>query len=206
MQTAPTSPSGRTVNEGSTTKIRNTKEIEYKSFIKKEDKKARKKSISSKRPDSGQNQKAKISIKNKVSNSMLAHKRTSSNSSQTFYVTPAAKQEAKNMILSKVMNETFTRGNRNTSNLAPSKTQHEKYKAFGSGTGVGPVKIGLAPSNTGDGSWRGVAMFVPDKTSDAQTNRTYDTRRSSKTNRKKIKIVSSIKPEIRTNTKFVNYK
>ena len=114
-------------------------------------------------------------------------------------------------MLSKVMNGTFlnidnARGNRNTSNLAPSKTQHEKYKAFGSGTGVGPVKIGLAPSNTGDGSWRGVAMFIPEKTTDVQTNRTYDTRRSSKTNRKKIKIVSSIKPEIRTNTKFVNYK
>lgn len=49
-------------------------------------------------------------------------------------------------------------------------------------------------------------MFIPEKTTDVQTNRTYDTRRSSKTNRKKIKIVSSIKPEIRTNTKFVNYK
>ena len=63
MQTAPTSPSCRIVpNDGSTVKIKNTKEIEYRSFIKKEEKKVRKKSISSKRPDSGQN-KAKISIK-----------------------------------------------------------------------------------------------------------------------------------------------
>lgn len=38
MQTAPTSPSGRTTNEGSTVKIRNSKEIEYKSFIQKEEK------------------------------------------------------------------------------------------------------------------------------------------------------------------------
>ena len=39
MQTAPTSPSGRVTNEGSTVKIQNNKEIEYKSFTKKEENK-----------------------------------------------------------------------------------------------------------------------------------------------------------------------
>ena len=43
MQTAPTSPTFRNAqNQGSTVKFKNTKEIEYKSFIKKEEKKVRK--------------------------------------------------------------------------------------------------------------------------------------------------------------------
>jgi hypothetical protein len=104
MQTAPTSPSGRNTNEGSTVKIRNNKEIEYKSFIRKEEKKVRKKSISSKRPESGNAHKAKISIKknSSPSNSKLSnhnpaatHKRTSSNFPQSFYVTPTSKYENK---------------------------------------------------------------------------------------------------------------
>ena len=43
MQTAPTSPTFRNApNQASTVKFKNTKEIEYKSFIKKEEKKVRK--------------------------------------------------------------------------------------------------------------------------------------------------------------------
>lgn len=97
MQTAPTSPSNRTTNDGSTVKIRNKKEIEYRSFIK-EEKKVRKSSINSKMPNSQYN-KAKISIKNNSSpgNSKLGshpkieQKRMSSNFPQSFYVTPSAK-------------------------------------------------------------------------------------------------------------------
>lgn len=60
MATAPTSPTFRNPqNQGSSVKFKNSKEIEYKSFAKKEEKKVRKKSISSKRPGSGHN-KAKI--------------------------------------------------------------------------------------------------------------------------------------------------
>jgi hypothetical protein len=196
MQTAPTSPSGRTANEGSTVKIRNTNEVEYKSFVKNEERKVRKKSINSKRPESSHNQKAKISIKkqnsspgnSKLSNhtSMLNHKRTNSNFAQNFYVTPTAKYAHKNnenMLLTKAMNGTFfdldnSRGKRNSSNLAPSKTQQERYKIYNSGRGsnTGPVKIGMLTNNTGDGSCRGTNMFVPEKTNDMQLNRTYDTR------------------------------
>jgi hypothetical protein len=167
MQTAPTSPSNRTNNDCSTVKIRTNKEIEYKSFVK-EDTKVRKNSINSKRPDSRYT-KNKISIKKNSSpgnsklsnhNSMIGHKRTSSNFPQSFYVTPSSKY-APNMnetfLLTKAMTGTFfenPRNKRNSTNLAPSKTQQERYKIYNSGRGsnTGPVKVSVISNNTGDGS------------------------------------------------------
>lgn len=164
MQTAPTSPSGRTYNDGSTVKIRNNKEIEYKSFITKEEKKVRKNSVNSKRPDSRHTQKAKISIKKQNSspgssklsshNTMMSHKRTGSN-----YKVSELSKYNNNLLLTKTMNGTFfefenPRGKRNNSNLAPSKTQQERYKIYNSGRGsnTGPVKVSVISNNTGDGS------------------------------------------------------
>jgi hypothetical protein len=186
MQTAPTSPSNRTNNDGSTAKMRNNKEIEYKSFIK-EEKKVRKNSINSKRPDSRHN-KNKISIKKQNSspansklsnhNSMVGHKRTSSNFPQSFYVTPQNKfgtQANETFLLTKAISGTFfenPRNKRNNSNLAPSKTQQERYKIYNSGRG----------NNIGDGSCRNVNMFMPNKTTDL--NRTQDVRVRSRTGRK----------------------
>jgi len=227
MQTAPTSPSGRTGNEGSTVKIRNNKEIEYKSFINKEEKKVRKNSINSKRPDSRHTHKAKISIKKQNSspgnsklsnhNSMLSHKRTSSNFPQAFYVTPTAKYgpiTKDNLMFSKAMTGTFLelenpRGKRNNSNLAPSKTQQERYKIYNSGRGsnTGPVKISVISNNTGDGSCRNINMFVPESKTNLQLNRTYDTRAGSKTNRKKIKVANVVRNDSKVaKTKLSNYK
>lgn len=227
MQTAPTSPSGRTANDGSTVKIRTNKEIEYKSFIHKEEKKVRKNSLNTKRPDSRHTQKAKISIKKQNSspgnsklsnnNSMVSNKRNSSKFPQSFYVTPQSKfgkPQVDNMMLTQAMNGTFfefenSRGKRNSSNLAPSKTQQERYKIYNSGRGsnTGPVKISALSNNTGDGSCRGLNMFLPnDKKSDMQVNRTYDIRSGSKTGRKKIKVVNGTSSDLRAKTNLVNYK
>jgi hypothetical protein len=199
MQTAPTSPSNRTNNEGSTVKIRPSKEIEYKSFVK-EDKKVRKNSINSKRPDSRLN-------------STAGHKKTNSNFPQSFYVTPSSKY-APNMnetfLLTKAMTGTFCfenpRNKRNNTNLAPSKTQQERYKIYNSGRGsnTGPVKVSVISNNTGDGSCRNVNMFMPDKTSDL--NRTQDVRGGSRTGRKKLKVAGNVKNEIKAKTKMSNYK
>jgi hypothetical protein len=229
LQTAPTSPTFRNShnNQGSAVKFKNAKEIEYKHLKKKEEKRVRKKSISSKRPGSGHN-KAKISIKkhnispgrnSKQSNqsAFMKHKRTSSNAQQNFYVTPTGKYKKhnpemtqQNLMLTKVMNGTFfeteNRGKRNNSNLAPSKTQQERYKIYNTGTGItnGPVKIKVLSNDTGDSNNRN--MFAPDKTSDSQVNRTYDTRRGSKTGRKKLKVVSNFKRDIRIRPKIMSYK
>ena len=219
MQTAPTSPSNRTANDGSTVKIRNNKEVEYRSFIK-EEKKVRKNSIHSKRPNS-QHNKAKISIKKNNpspgnsklgSHPKIEHKRMSSNFPQSFYVTPSAKFGGKGnetFLLAKAMNGTFLenpRNKRNTSGLAPSKTQQERYKIYNSGRGsnTGPIKVGVMNTNTGNGSWRAVNMFIPNKTWDL--NRTQDIRTGSRTGRK-IKIVNgNVRKEPRTKPKIVNYK
>lgn len=229
-QTAPTSPTFRdSQNEGSTVKIRNSKQIGYKNLKnKKEEKKVRKKSISSKRPGSGHN-KNKISIKkhntspgrnpkpSNKNNNFLKHKRTSSNVQQNYYVTPTGKYKKhnpemtqQNLMLTKVMNGTFfemeNRGKRNNANLAPSKTQQDRYKVYSSGSGVsnGPVKVKVLNNEKGGTSNRN--MFAPEKTSDSQLNRTYDTRRGSKTGRKKLKVVSNFKKDIRIRPKIMSYK
>lgn len=223
MQTAPTSPSNRTNNDGSTVKIRNHKEIEYKSFVK-EDKKVRKNSINSKRPDSRHN-KTKISIKKQNSspansklsnhNSMIGHKRTSSNFPQSFYVTPQNKfapKPSETFMLTKAMAGTFfenPRNKRNSANLAPSKTQQERYKIYNSGRGsnTGPVKVGALSKNSskGDGSCRNVNMFLPNKTT--ELNRTQDVRGGSRTGRNVDQPPKQRqKVEIRNKTKISNYK
>lgn len=116
-----------------------------------------------------------------------------------------------NLMLTKVMNGTFfevdNRGKRNNSNLAPSKTQQEKYKIYNSGRGTanGPIKIGVINNATGDGSTRGI-LVQDNKTTDIPANRTYDTRRGSKTGRKKIKVVSHANQEARNRPKIMSYK
>ena len=217
MQTAPTSPSNRTANEGSTAKIKNNKEIEYKSFIKGE-KKVRKNSINSKRPNSQHNN-AKISIKKNGSspgsskirgnNKRGEHKRMSSNFPQSFYVTPSNNYAAnETFLLANAMTGTFfekPKNKRNNSNLAPSKTQQEKYKIYNSGRGsnTGPIKVNNMSAKNGNGSCRASNMFMPDKNS--ELNRTQEIRTGSRTGRK-IKVISgNVKNEIKAKTKMVNY-
>lgn len=93
---------------------------------------------------------------------MLNHNRANSNFPQSFYITPTSKYaipKNDNFMLTKAMTGTFiefenTRGKRNTVNLAPSKTQQDRYKIYNSGRGsqTGPVKISVVSNNTGDGS------------------------------------------------------
>ena len=146
----------------------------------------------------------------------MKHKRTSSNYNQNFYVTPTSKYQNQNpemtqnnIMISKVMNGTFfeveNRGKRNNSNLAPSKTQQERYKIYHSGKGIsnGPIKIKVLSNNTGDSNRE---MFASKKNQDIRVNRTYDTRRGSKTGRKKIKVVNNPKQDVRNGSKIMSYK
>lgn len=170
MQTAPTSPSNRTTNDGSTAKIRYPKEAEYASFIR-EETKSRKGSMPTKRPSSHNRKNAKISIKKNNSspgNSKMGRrpklegKRISSNFPGTFYITPTVKCGGKTnhtFMLPKGLDETFIdppRRRRNTGGLNPSKTQHEKHNRHnynsGRGSGTGPIKVGIGPVKTGNGS------------------------------------------------------
>ena len=113
-------------------------------------------------------------------------------------------------MLTKMMNRTFfeveNKGKRNNSNLAPSKTQQERCKIYNSGKGIsnGPVKIKALWNNAGDSSNRGI--LVPKTNQEMQVNRTYDTRRGSKTGRKKVKVVSSLKQDARNRPKIMSYK
>lgn len=151
--------------------------------------------------------------------SMLSHKRAGSNFNQHFYITPSNKfagqnpenMTQQNLMLTKVMNGTFfeveNRGKRNNSKLVPSKTQQDKYKIYNSGreTATGPIKIGVIANTTGDGSTRGI-LVQENKAPDIGLNRTYDTRRGSKTGRKNIKVVSNIKQDVRNRPKIMSYK
>ncbi len=221
MQTAPTSPSNRTANDGSTAKLRNNREVEYRSFIREEGKKTRKSSLHSKRPNSHHSNKAKLSIKKNNSspgNSKLGkhpkieHKRMSSNFPGSFYVTPSAKYGGKanqTFLFPKGFEDTFIekpQRRRNTSGLAPSKTQQERYKIYPSGRGsnTGPIKVNTMGSKSGNGSCRAVNVTMPDKAADL--NRTQEIRTGSRTGRK-IKVVNGgIKKESGVKAQKMKYK
>lgn len=141
----------------------------YRSFIREEGKKARKGSLNPKRPKSHHGNKGKLSIKKNnpsPGNSQLGkhpkigEKRVSSNFPNSFYVTPTSKYGGKlnqTFVLAKGFDETFIEkpsNRRNTSGLAPSKTQQERYKIYHSGrtSNTGPIKINVVPSKVGNGS------------------------------------------------------